>query len=246
MGPATRRIAWTVLLLQAFTCLGTWRANASDRPGWSIDLKNYGYQEWKYKTGAADASDVQLAVSSNSVAVAVANPSSATDEDPLAVHRAQWNISLLLFDAATGRLLSKRGPWFGDRPFQLFSTSSGKFVLHLHHYNEANVGETLVLVNPNSGEIKQLALPPSVIGSKPEWNYLLVSSTGRTLLIRQTVQGGVHYKLLETDTLHVFFEWTSPDAYALWTLGLSDAELLAIGRSWGGKRTDAKAARTAL
>jgi len=215
-------------------------AHASGPPGWSVDLKKYGYQEWQERPGISNASALCLAVTSNVFAVAVGNPSSKTETGKQGVRvDANWEISLLLFDPPTGKLNSKRGPWTGDMSFELYSTSQGNLLLLLQHFHQAigDVGETLYLLSPTGDELKKISLPPSILNSRQTWSTFLISPTGSSVLVAQVLPDGVHYKLLNADTLEIKSEWTA-DA------GSNSPKVLAISdKEWLG-RSVSKAPRT--
>ncbi|MGH9743632.1 MAG: hypothetical protein ACRD51_14905 [Candidatus Acidiferrum sp.] len=180
-----------------------------------------------------DSSQLGLAVANNVVAVALGSPTSKSPTD-VRKDGPKWDIWLLVFDAANGKLSSKRGPWSGDEFFELFATARGNMLLLLRHFNQGigKPGETLLLLSPSGDELKRVALAPSMIRSKPEWNNVLISSGGRTLLVGQTLEDGVHYKLLDADTLGIQSEWTAQaGSNSPWIIALSGKELLGVGAS---------------
>jgi len=88
-------------------------------------------------------------------------------------------------------------------------------------------GRPLYLLSSSGEELKKLDLLPSVRGSRSNWNEFLVSSSGGTVLVGQSVEGMVHYRLLESDTFETKFEWThEAGSDSPWIVALSDKELL--------------------
>jgi hypothetical protein len=220
-----------ILGLSGVSCAG-----ASGTPGWSVDLRKYGYQNWLNSRGIPNSSQLCLAAARGVIAVGVGNPVSKTPDGERSggLPGANWEISLLLFDPNTGKLNSKRGPWMGDTPFELYSTPRGNLLLLLRHFHQATeqAGETLYLLSPTGEELKRLFLAPSIVNSKQTWNTLLVSPTGSSALVAQVLADGVHYKLLEADTLETKSEWTADaGSNAPRVLAISDKLWLGRGES---------------
>jgi hypothetical protein len=233
-----QRIFFLLVLHLAWALSG----QASGPEAWSVDLKNYGFREWHESNGLWRSSDLRMATTKDAVAIALGNPSGtsqANDQSNRA--SADSQISLFILEARTGRLLSKNGPWIADRFFELFPTSQGNWLLLLRHCKGASEepGETLLLLSPTGDELKKLFLAASILlpklGSnthpRPTWNIFLVSSSGHTVLIGQILADGVHYKLLEADTLETQSEWTvESGSSSPSVLALSDKELLGLGK----------------
>jgi hypothetical protein len=220
-------------VLLVFGLPGVRFVQASGSRLWSVELRRYGYRDWRNNRGLVESSELGLAVANTVVAVAVGNPSNEALTDERA-DRAKWEITLLLFDPATGKLSSKRGPWTGDRFFEMFSTSQGNLLLHVRHFDsaEGEKGEVLYLLSPTGEELKKLFLPPSILQSKPSWSSFLVSTSGRSVLMEQTLEDGEHYKLLDADTLDTKCEWAAKfGVNSRRVVALSDHELLGVGAS---------------
>ncbi|MGC1619215.1 MAG: hypothetical protein WA765_12070 [Candidatus Acidiferrum sp.] len=235
------RVIPKILFLLMAVSFGATGVQAAGPRAWSVDLRRYGYQEWSERTGRWDSSQLGLAVANNVVAVGVNNPQNRMLAD-VWEDRTKWEISLLIFDPATGKLNSKRGPWIGDRFFELFSTSQGNLLLLVRHFygTAAETGETLYLLSPTGDELKKILLAPSILKSKPTWSTLLVSSSGRSVLLGQTLEDGVHYKMLDADTLAPQSEWTvKRGSDSPWIIALSDKELLGFAPSKGPKKNRA-------
>src|SRR5271155_635605 len=142
---------------------------ASGPPGWSVDLRKYGYTEWREAKALATSSQLRLAAATGVIAVAVGNPRGKTQTDERSGRPdANWEISLLLFDPATGKLNSQHGPWTGDMSFELYSTSQGNLLLLIQHFHQTigEVGETLYLLSPTGDELKRIFLAPSIVNSR--------------------------------------------------------------------------------
>lgn len=241
-----------IFLALLLTLAGAVCSLPSSSEGWSVDLRNYGIQEWRDSNGLRMSSDFRMAAANNAIAIALGNPSVKTQTgDPRTrANGANWQILLLVFDAKTGSLRSKGGPWTADSSFELFSTSQGNFLLLLRHYSAASEepGETLLLFSSAGNELKKFSLPPSILLPKPgsktrsrtTWNIFRVSSSGGTVLIGQTLEDGVHYKLLEADTLNTKLEWTAETGpKARTVIALSDKELLGLGKPESPQQKDA-------
>ncbi len=228
----TSRVTQRIMFLLVLGLSGVLSGHASCPPGWSVDLKKYGYQEWRERPGISNSSALCLAVTSNVFAVAIGNPPSKTQTDRQGVRTdANWEISLLLFDPTTGKLNSTRGPWTGDMSFELYPTSQGNLLLLLQHFHQAigEVGETLYLLSPMGDELKRVVLAPSIVNSRQTWSTFLVSPGGGSVLVAQALEDGVHYRLLDADTLETKSEWTAEvGSNAPKVLTISDKEL--IGR----------------
>jgi hypothetical protein len=241
LGPS--RLTRIIVCLFFIHPAGALGLQASGHEGWSVDLKNYGYKEWRNSRSLFESSETALVVANNVVAVALGNPSNATQTSVQSdAYGTNWEISLLLLDAATGKLNSQRGPWSGDHFFELFSTSRGNLLLLLRHAGQDHeeIGETLLLLSPNGDELKKLELSPSVVRSRKTWNRFLISSSGRTMLLEQTLEDGVHCKLLDTDTLAVQSEWAVEQGANLPSIiALSDKEFLGLGPPKGSRRPGA-------
>lgn len=233
IGLATLRIPLKALFFLVLGLSGVRDVEASNPKDLSVDLRNYGYQQWRESSGLWDSSELGLAAANNLVAVALGNPSNKTHTDVRDDHT-NWEISLLVFDPTTGKLNSSGGPWAGDKFFELFSTSRGNFLLLLRHFNGTGgeMGETLSLLSPTGSELKKLFLAPSIVKSKQTWNSVWVSSSGRSALVGQVLEDGLHYKLLDADTLDIKFEWMAKaGTNAPRVLALSDQGLLGLAAS---------------
>jgi hypothetical protein len=205
------------------------RSAAGER-NWSVDLHDYITTETNSRAGSSPHSFVGLAATNSVVAVALAIPDPPAVADQSARRfDGSWKVTLLLFDANSGKLMKKTGPWSGGSSFELHPTGHGNFLLLLrHHYGESeNPGDSLRLLSSSGEELKKMDLPDSMVASRRFWSEFLVSSGGHMLLLGQVLDGSVHYRALEADTFETKFEWTreagsdSPRIVAL-----SDKELL--------------------
>jgi hypothetical protein len=226
----TSRIGGVAILSLLLSLAGIPLGAAADQKNWSVDLSSY-----DLKAGGANASrnhkpTILVAATNGVVAVAwgrLAQPAAPGEPDNWWTK--PWEVTLLLFDANNGKLKAKRGPWSSDSSFELHPTARGNFLLFLRHFHVApqNPGETLYLLSSSGEELKKLDLLPSIGGSKTNWNEFLVSSNGGTVLLGQTLEEGVHYRLLGSDTLETKFEWTRErGSDSPWIVALSDKELL--------------------
>jgi hypothetical protein len=205
------------------------RATAGQK-GWSVDLSVYDLRAGHVNATRTHKPTILLAATNSVVAVAWGKPAHPAGPGELDKWLSEpWEVTLLLFDANNGKLKVKRGPWSSDFSFELYPTARGNFLLFLRHFHDAkqNPGETLYLLSSSGEELKKLDLLPSIRGSKPNWNEFLVSSSGGTVLLGQILEDGVHYRLLESDTLETKLEWTrEAGSDSPWIVALSDKELL--------------------
>ena len=138
---------------------------AADSPGksrWSADLGPFGFDV--EGSGSSSYPETRLAVTDHVVGVAIGNvDSSELQKAPGRPTFVPWNVILVLFDSATGKMLTKTGPWRADFGFRLFATANGSFVLQLRHYHGTDQvpSEDLHLISPSGQEIRVLTLPPA-------------------------------------------------------------------------------------
>ena len=197
---------------------------------WSVDLSAYDLGAGHENASRSRKPTILVAATNGVVAVAWGRP--AHPAGPGEVDKwlsGPWEVTLLLFDASSGKLKAKRGPWSSGFSFELYPTAQGNFLLFLRrsHDVKQTPGETLYLLSSSAEELKKLDLLPSIRHSRAEWNSFLVSSSGGTVLLGQSDEGVVHYKLLESDTLETKFEWTrEPGSDSPGIVALSDKKLL--------------------
>jgi hypothetical protein len=221
----TSRIGGLAILSLVISLVGNHVSEAAGQKSWSVNLGEYGVRKYG---GPA----VRLAATHNVVAVAFGNPTSLpAPNQPDNRWSSPWEVTLLLFDANNGKLTKKSGPWSSDFSFELYPTAQGNLVLLLRHFHvpDQSPGETLHLLSSSGRELNQLDLMPSIRRSTPDWNRFLVSSSGRTMLLEQSREDGIHYRMLETDTLETKFEWAreaGSDSPSI--IALSDKELLGM------------------
>jgi hypothetical protein len=226
----TSRIGGLAILSLAISLAATPFGATAGQKNWSVDLSRYNLNAGHENASRNHKPTILVAATNRVVAVAwgiLAHPAEPGVSDNW--WSKPWEVNLLLFDANNGKLNSKSGPWTSDSSFELYPTAHGNFLLFLRHFHDAkqNPGETLYLLSPSGEELRKLDLLPSVRGSKPGWSEFLVSPSGSTVLLGQILEDGVHYRLLDSDTLETRSEWTreagsdSPGIVAL-----SDKELL--------------------
>ncbi len=84
-----------------------------------------------------------------------------------------------------------------------------------------------MLLSSSGEELKRLELAPSIRRSKPGSNEFLVSASGRTVLLGQVLEDGVHYRVLEPNTLDTKLEWMqAAGSHSPWIVAISDKEML--------------------
>jgi len=226
----TSRIGGLAMLSLVISPAGIPFTATAGQQSWSVDLSAYGPRRERMDDGRNHDPIILVAATNGVVAAAWGNPPHPAGpgqrdnrlSDP-------WEVTLLLFDANNGKLKNKSGPWNGDFSFELNATAKGNFLLLLRHFHGAreNPGETLYLLSSSGEELKKMDLSPSIRLSKPDWNEFQISSSGRTVLLGQIREDGVHYRVLESDTLETKFEWTREAGSDFpWIVALSDKELL--------------------
>jgi hypothetical protein len=225
----TSRIGRLTVLSLAFSLTGIISSAAFGQERWSVDLSLYDLRAGRVNASRNHKPTILVAATNGVVAVALGNPAHpAGPGEPDNWWSEPWEVRLLLFDANNGKLKAESGPWSSDFSFELYPTAQRNFLLFLRHFRTKQTpGETLYLLSSSGEELKKLDLLPSIRGSEPGWSEFLVSSSGGTVLVGQILENGVHYRMLESDTLETKLEWTceagsdSPRIVAL-----SDKELL--------------------
>jgi hypothetical protein len=223
------RIVVLTMISPLISLAGTPFEAMAGQQGWSVDLSVYDLRAGRVNASRNHKPTILVAATNGVVAVAWGNPvHPAGPGEPDNWLSAPWEVRLLLFDANNGKLKAKCGPWSSDFSFELYPTAQGNFLLFLRHFHrKQSPGETLYLFSSAGEELKKLDLLPSIRHSRPDWNSFLISSSGGTVLVGQSDEGVVQYRLLESDTLETKFEWTreaGSDAPGI--VALSDKELL--------------------
>jgi len=206
----------------------------------SIDLAQYGFHLGERGNQYDYISTAQVAASQNLGAVAM-NKLSPTSriEKPNGYLEALWDVFLLIFDAKSGKLTVKAGPWTGGFGFELFSTSQGNFLLHLWDYHAANEGErkgeALLLISPSGEQLKELDLAPPVSG-RCGWRVQL-SPSGKKLLLSSCANDHLRYEILDANTLSKQSEWDGTISREIVVVSISDNQLLGESQSAGPNGT---------
>src|SRR6266566_6197562 len=160
----------------------------SDSHRWSADLSRHGFQDGVRGATARFYPEIKVAATKHVVAVAFGHPA---DKVPITTkgypYHVPWDVYVLLFDARSGKFLSKSGPWTADSALELYSNIQGNLVLLLRHFHVEGKkpGETLYLLSPSCEEKQRLEIAPSIRNGGPTWNSILRSSSGRYLLVGQ-------------------------------------------------------------
>jgi hypothetical protein len=205
---------------------------------WSLDLVSYGFHQRESGNPRYDyTSSAHVAASENVVAVAIGNLSSMSDTGETYGLDARWDVTLLFFDANTGKLRAKGGPWTGGLLFRISSTSQGTFLLHLWNpYSSSGEkqGETLVLVSPSGEQLKKIDLAPAVTDrgqrEQNDWG-VLISPSRKTLLLVQTHADERHYEIVDANTLDKQSEWDGASGKDPGIIAISDKNLLGARQS---------------
>jgi hypothetical protein len=244
----TSRIAGLAMMSLFISLTGIPASAAGGNRQWSASLSAYGMKAVYGEAWQHHFPMVSVAPTNRVVAAALGIPMQPPGPGETANRGSDpQEVTLLLFDANNGKLIAKRGPWSSVSSFELYATAQGNFLLLLRHFQGAKEtsGDTLLLLSSAGEELKRLDLMPSVIHSRINRNEFLVSSSGRNVLLGQILDDGVHYRLLQSDTLEAKLQWTreagsdSPRIVAL-----SDQELLGFRNPENQeKRRPADAAR---
>jgi len=225
------------LFIKFSVCLGLLLLNviasrAGEGKSWSADLSRYGMSrtrvEARQHTHTYDPK-VTAASARGVVAVAFGMPRASSLEAGGQSWDVPWDISLLLFDVANGKLLAKAGPWVGDFLFDIFATPQGNFLLHVRQNHTINqkYEETLYLLSPSGSELRKLQVQPAPQRVKGSGLHLVHSPSGATLLLGDPWEDSMRYRVLDTDTLESRFEWVEPwDSDPPYVEAISDREML--------------------
>lgn len=202
----------------------------------SIDLVKYGFHNGKRGDPYDYTSSASVAASKTVVALALQNlsPDSRITK-PNGYDKVPWDVSLLFFDANSGKLMAKCGPWTGGLVFDLFATSQGRFVLHLTNLSTSRgsrkLTDALLLLSPSGALLKKLDLEPSTSELErlrhSDWG-IVPSPSRDTLLVGQPLTIGHHYEILDANTLGKRAEWTDATNADPTVIAASDKTLLGI------------------
>lgn len=229
----TSKISRVAVLLLAISPAGIVPKATAGQQSWSVDLREYGVKDGRGEDGRSYHPTVPLAATNNVVAVALAKPAPLTAPNETDNRLSSpWEVTLLFFEASNGKLRTKRGPWPSDFDFELHPTPQGNFLVSLPHFHDSSkkAGETLLLLSSSGEELKRLELAPSIRRSEPHRNEFLVSASGGTVLLGQVLEDGVHYRVMEPDTLDTKLEWMqATGSHSPWIVAISDKEMLGIG-----------------
>ncbi len=216
----------TVLLLALSP---SWLLRAEQRPPhWSVDLNKFGYFTGQPGTASTLSSDDAVAATDSYVAVALQNEEPATGP-PKANAKPQSKLLLLIFAAGSGKLSATCGPWTINAGFELRSTASGNFLLHLTPLSETKPqrSESLVLLSPNCEQLKQILLQDQGT-AKPRLWQTLQSPSRKTLVLINEQGEGSHFELLDLESLDSKSKWFEHDSMAPKIIGVSDNGFLGV------------------
>jgi len=183
--------------------------------------------------GDSYESSSRVAAGGDVIVVGIGNPSPGTHID--AQHRvwdAPTDVTLYFLRATDGKMIARRGPLRGDYFFEVTPTAKGNFLFLLRHLKnpDKDQGETLFLFSSSGEELSKIELARSLARDALVWNTLLFSSSGHTVLVGQTLRDGVHYHILDADSLQSKFAWTA-GADSPRIFGISDESMLARSRA---------------
>jgi hypothetical protein len=224
-------------------------ADSPKRPKWSVDLVQHGFHTYESGSDHDYTTLTEVAATETVIAVGMMNlsPTSRLTR-PYGDASTRWDLSLLFFDAKTGKLLAKRGPWRGDFAFTLFASSRGNFIVRLWNYHgqEGKRGERLLLFSSGGEQITDLFMEaPATDQNAHQW-LVRISPSRSTLLLEQLRGGGVYGEILDANTLNKLSEWTDNRRDAPGILDISDSHMLGVCDSANPGRAPMEKSRNAL
>jgi hypothetical protein len=178
------------------------------KPIWTASLKIQGYHH--YSARAATQTLIgDVAATKETVAVMLAIRNQRNEKGGWT---GPWDVYLVIYATKTGQFLSKKGPWKSNSPSQLAATPNDQLLLILEVVREPNQNPRrhLLLLSPLGEQVKELklALEYDEEKPKPQYDYLLLSPSGSTILDVNKWEGGQTYRIVETNSLSVRREWT--------------------------------------
>lgn len=193
-------------------------AGTKTQQRWSVDITRYVYPRKRQAKKVQPYSNVYLAATDNYVGAAsdVGDPTSG----PL-------KSSLLIFDASSGKLHQKCGPWNGHMILGFWATANGNFLLTWEPFPETRgAGAKLSLFSPSCTELQKFPLPAFKGAAYVRWNVLL-SPSRKTLLIIEREKATTRFTVCNADTFAVLSEWQQPESDVT-IASVSDKGLLAL------------------
>ncbi|HEV2616830.1 MAG TPA: hypothetical protein VGU63_09515 [Candidatus Acidoferrales bacterium] len=223
----------TLLAILAGLCAPALVGRETRQPRWSENLSSYGYSlQHPY-------SDVAVAASNDNVAVAlnVSQDPNATASLPAGFLRSNWKLSLLMFNASSGKFRTACGPWFGSILFNLWSTSDGNFLLYQEpqQVTREKTSGRVLLLSPSCQVLKKIQLP--ALGKQGGIEFL-ISPTQRTFLIAEQSGRLTECQVQDANTLLERFKKSiDPDDPRV--VAVSDEGLLGVKPMHSGSSTRA-------
>jgi hypothetical protein len=190
---------WAVSVITLFL-MRVSPADSPKRPKWSVDLVQHGFHTYESGSKHDYTTLTKVAATETVIALGMMNlsPTSRLTR-PYGDASTRWDLSLLFFDAKTGKLLATRGSWRGDFAFTLFASSRGNFIVRLWNYHgqEGKRGERLLLFSSGGEQITDLFMEvPATDQNAHEW-WGRISPSRSTLLLEQLRGGGVYGEILD-------------------------------------------------
>lgn len=190
---------------------------------WSVDLAGYGYST--SATGPATFRYAKTTVAASNKVVALAIAIGEGNAASTTFANLPWQLSLLIFDADNGKLRAKCGPWSSRSSFDLWSTSSGNFLLYLEPSSDDRdkSGGHVLLLAPSCQLLQVLQL-----SDRRSVDWFLLSPSERSFLIERPSERGTEYELRDADTLAMRTKWIKIDRDDPQVVSVSDDGLLGV------------------
>ena len=198
-GRFSAQMVVTLTLLVIGVTNGVW---ATQPYHWSARLTRYEYKVTPFYSSAVAASDDTVAVDVGKI---------------------------LMFDASEGRLRTTCDPWPGREPWGIWSVAGGNFLAYFGRLAQdtGREGPMLLLISPACEQLKTILLPGPSFRENATWS-LLLSPTGRTLLLSWSDKDGRGYQLRDAGTLGLRRQWFEPKSNAPDITAVSDRGFLGM------------------
>ncbi len=225
-----RPILVLLLVFSRLTCWSVAAAEQTHKKSWSADLTSYGATSTALADNEECKPKFSIAATTEVVAVAFGKASAASAAPRNFCLAQPWEITLLFFDQASGKLVGKSGPRSGNYRFEVFGTPRGNFLLHYEgHSLSSPLHEFFMLLSPSGSELKRLDLGPIPQRAKGSVDRVLVSPSGQTIYIGESGNDGLHCKVIDAETLEDRLAWTEPhDSRSPGAIAISDNEMLGV------------------
>lgn len=201
------------------------------KPLWSVSLEPQGYHHTYSKQAATRTVIGDVAATKDTVAVLLCIREQGSGQK---IWTEPWDIFVILYEAETGKFLSRKGPWKSETGFRLWATPDGRLLLVLRSAVERQKtpGWELRLLSPQGEELKTLSLEESREKPSPKIGNSMNSPSGRTLLLVDEWAGEKFYRVIDANSLDIRTEWTEKqEREKRRVISISDEGMLGQSRS---------------